>query len=83
MEIQYFGYFCSFDASQANTIKIESLDRSKKYLVGNKYDKEIRISLGSIISLKKFQVDPLGYINEVKQEKRQGIIEKKCKKQKN
>ena len=32
---------------------------------------------------KKFQVDPLGYINEVKQEKRQGIIEKKCKKQKN
>lgn len=40
------------------------------------------IGVSNLSIFKKFQVDPLGYINEVKQEKRQGIIEKKCKKQK-
>lgn len=47
-----------------------------------RFDKSKDVSLEQIKSLTKFQVDPLGYITEVKQEKRCGII-KDYKKQKN
>ena len=76
-----FGYFCSYDVSDSR-IRIESIDRSKIFKSGVNDCNNTRFSLNSTKRLIKFQVDPLGYITELKQEKRCGII-KDYKKQKN
>lgn len=80
---KYIGYFCSFDVNrQANSLKIESIDRPAKFTVSNKESKDVRIGLVTITTFKKFQIDALGYITEVKQEKRLGVIEKHKKEDK-
>ena len=87
---KFFGYFVKYALNQnQGQFCLEKVDKSpfgisiEKKTGKEKIVKEKQIDINCIKILKKFQVDPLGYINEVKQEKRQGIIEKKCKKQKN
>lgn len=71
-----FGWYRATDPTDAR-IKFNNITNKISS------DNTDRMSSLNLSIFKKFQVDPLGYINEVKQEKRQGIIEKKCKKQKN
>ena len=71
-----FGWYRATDPTDAR-IKFNNITNKISS------DNTDRMSSLNLSIFKKFQVDPLGYINEVKREKRQGIIEKKCKKQKN
>ena len=86
---KYLGYFVKYALNnKQGQICIENTDRKPfGTTINKKIDKETQkkqkeIDINSIQTLKKFQVDPLGYITEVKQEKRCGII-KDYKKQKN
>lgn len=86
---KYLGYFVKYALNnKQGQICIENTDRKPfGTTINKKIDKETQkkqkeIDINSIQTLTKFQVDPLGYITEVKQEKRCGII-KDYKKQKN
>ena len=70
---KYLGYYTQYSC-QTGQIYFETTDRSSTFIVAGVGAKLKKISLNVIKSLKKFQVDPLGYISEIKQEKRRGII---------
>ena len=85
----------SFESiDRSNSIKVDcrlSKKQKEEYQKNNidintvpkyKFDKSKDVSLEQIKYLTKFQVDPLGYITEVKKEKRQGIIRDQRKKKK-
>lgn len=61
-EKEYFGYFKFLETD--GRINIEAIDGSDKY----------RFSINSANSITKYNIDPLGYYHEVKNEKRLGTI---------
>ncbi len=70
---KYLGYYTQYN-SQSGQIYFETTDRSPSFVVANEGAKLKKININVIKSIKKFSVDPLGYITEIRQEKRQGII---------
>lgn len=86
---KYFGYFVKYALHKnQGQICFENSDRKRfgtsveKKTGKVRIKKEKQIDINSIESLTKYQVDPLGYISEVDQEKRQGIIRDNKKTQK-
>ena len=78
---KFFGYFIGYALHQKQgQICFENTDTSPFGIVNSRKNNEEKpkkqkdIDINVIKSLRKFQVDPLGYISEIKQEKRRGII---------
>ena len=77
---KYEGYISQYNA-QSGQFHIESVDRSRIFTIrgrdGNpRYDKEKKLNRSTFVGFRKFFVDPLGQVSEVKREKRTSVLKK-------